>query len=168
VPFLVAPTITSFTPASGPVGTVVTISGANLIGATAVRFNGTSAASFTVSAATIQATVPTAATSGRLSVTTPGGTATSASNFTVTAALTVRKTHGLLGLSDGTIRSNPGGINCGSNCSGSYSLGTVVVLTATPTGLSIFTGWTGCDTTAGNTCTVTMNRAKTVTANFLL
>jgi hypothetical protein len=80
------PTITSFTPASGPVGTGVTISGANFTGATAVRFNGASA-SFTVNSATsIQATVPAGASSGPISVTTVAGTATSASAFTVTAS----------------------------------------------------------------------------------
>src|SRR5206468_12452829 len=73
-----APTITSFTPTSGPVGTSVTISGTNFTGATAVTFNGASAASFTVTSATrIQATVPPGATTGPLSATTPGGTATS-------------------------------------------------------------------------------------------
>src|SRR5438067_33231 len=52
------PTITSFTPSSGPVGTSVTISGTNFNGATAVLFNSTSA-SFTVGSATaITATVP--------------------------------------------------------------------------------------------------------------
>jgi hypothetical protein len=80
------PTITSFTPAAGPVGTSVTISGTNFTGATAVRFNGVTA-SFTVNSATsIQAIVPAGATSGPISVTTPGGTATSASAFTVTAS----------------------------------------------------------------------------------
>jgi hypothetical protein len=80
------PTITSFTPTSGAVGTIVTISGTNFTEATAVTFNGVSA-SFTVSSATeIQATVPTGATTGPLSVTTPAGTATSASAFTVEAA----------------------------------------------------------------------------------
>jgi hypothetical protein len=80
-----APTITSVTPTSGPVGASVTIGGTNLIGATAVTFNGVSA-SFSVSSATaIRATVPTGATTGPLRVTTPGGAATSAT-FTIQVA----------------------------------------------------------------------------------
>src|SRR5207302_841086 len=80
-----APTITSFTPTSGPVGTSITISGTNFTGATAVMFNGVSAAPFTVTSDTrIQDTAPAGATTGPLSVTTPGGTATSTSVFTVT------------------------------------------------------------------------------------
>src|SRR3989441_2974378 len=83
------PTVTSFTPASGPAGTSVTINGTNFTGASAVRFNGTSA-SFTVNSATaITATVPAGATSGPISVTTSGGTASSASSFTVIPAPTI-------------------------------------------------------------------------------
>src|SRR5207249_6877933 len=44
----IPPTITSFTPTTGPAGTSVTISGTNFTGATTVRFNGVSA-TFTVS-----------------------------------------------------------------------------------------------------------------------
>jgi IPT/TIG domain-containing protein/List-Bact-rpt repeat protein len=158
-----APTITSFTPASGPVGTSVTISGTNFTGATAVTFNGVSA-SFTVSSATaIAATVPSGATSGPISVTTPGGTATSTNNFTVTVTLTVTKT-GIIG---GTVTSGDSGINCGATCSASYNSGTTVTLTATPNLLSVFIGWSGCDTDSGTTCTVTMIAARAVTANFL-
>src|SRR5207237_6062943 len=74
---------TTSTPASGPAGTSVTISGTNFTGATVVAFSGASA-SFTInSAASIQATVPTGATTGTISVTTPGGTASSAGSFTV-------------------------------------------------------------------------------------
>jgi kumamolisin len=80
------PTISSFSPTSGPVGTSVTITGTNFTGATAVKFNGTSA-SYTVGSATsITATVPTGATTGAISVTTSAGTATSASSFTVTTS----------------------------------------------------------------------------------
>ncbi len=81
-----APTVTSFTPASGAVGTSVTITGTNFTGATAVRFNGTSATFTVTSATSITTSVPTGATTGVISVTTAGGTANSASNFTVTAA----------------------------------------------------------------------------------
>jgi LmbE family N-acetylglucosaminyl deacetylase len=78
------PTITGFTPTSGPVGTSVTISGTNLSGATAVKFNGVTA-TFTVgSSTTITTTVPSGATSGKITATTPGGTATSPNPFTVT------------------------------------------------------------------------------------
>ncbi len=83
-----APTISGFTPTSGPVGTVVTISGTNLSNATAVRFNGTAATtSITGNSATgLTVTVPAGATTGTISVTTAGGTATSTATFTVTTA----------------------------------------------------------------------------------
>src|SRR5207244_707891 len=123
-----APTITSFTPTSGPVGTRVTISGTNFTGATTVTFNGVSASFTVTSATTIQATVPTGATTGPLSVTTPGGTGTSANVFTVIVTLTVTK----VGTGSGIVTSSPAGINCGATCSGSYSSGTVVTLIATP------------------------------------
>jgi hypothetical protein len=79
------PTITSFTPASGPVGTSVAITGTRLTGATAVRFGGVAATTFVVNSATsISATVPAGAVTGRIVVTAPAGTATSATDFTVT------------------------------------------------------------------------------------
>src|SRR6266851_940226 len=53
-----APTITGFSPTSGPVGTNVTINGTNFTGATAVMFNGVSASFIVSSATAIQATVP--------------------------------------------------------------------------------------------------------------
>src|SRR5437870_12550503 len=86
-----APTITSFTPTSGPVGTSVTIRGVDFTGATAVIFN-TAGADFTMTSDTaIQATVPAGATSGPVSVTTGVGTGTSATSFTVMATLSAQK-----------------------------------------------------------------------------
>src|SRR5438552_2696227 len=162
----VAPTITTFAPESGPVGSSVTIGGTNFMGTTAVTFNG-SAATFTVTSDTaIQTTVPAGASTGPLSVTTPAGTALSASNFTLTIPLTVTKTGLFAGAGD-TVTSSPAGIACGSTCSADFNSGSVVTLTARPGFLSIFTGWEGCDATNGTTCTVTMNAQKTVTANFL-
>jgi len=81
-----APTITGFTPASGPVGTVVTINGSYFGSAPTVRFNGIQATTVNVNGTGTQitATVPTGATTGKITVTTTAGTGTSADNFTVT------------------------------------------------------------------------------------
>ncbi|PYV42260.1 MAG: hypothetical protein DMG06_14570 [Acidobacteria bacterium] len=78
------PVVTSFSPTSGPVGTVVTITGNNFTCITSVAFNGT-VSTFTVDSGTqIHATVPTGATTGRISVTNGAGTGASAPDFTVT------------------------------------------------------------------------------------
>src|SRR6266571_1922050 len=81
-----APTITGFTPASGPVGTAVTITGTNfdpVASNNEVKFNGVLATVTSASATSLTATVPSGATTGSITVTTRGGTATSATNFTV-------------------------------------------------------------------------------------
>jgi uncharacterized repeat protein (TIGR03803 family) len=82
--FRVTPQIKSFAPTSGPVGTDVAITGESLSGATSVTFGGVRATHFTVDSYTeITATVPTGAKTGKIGVTTPGGTATSTGTFTV-------------------------------------------------------------------------------------
>lgn len=83
--FRVTPQILSFTPASGPVGTPVMIMGVSLTQTTKVTFGGVGATTFTVNSDTqVTATVPTGAKTGKIGITTPGGTALSATNFTVT------------------------------------------------------------------------------------
>jgi len=78
------PSISSFNPTSGEVGVEVTITGENFSGTISVKFNGVAATVFNVdSDEQIRVTVPSGATTGKLGVTTPNGTATSASNFTV-------------------------------------------------------------------------------------
>ena len=70
-------------PASGTVGSSITVLGTNLTGATSVTFNGIAAA-FTVQSPTaIRTTVPTGATTGPVQVVTPSGTLTSNVNFRV-------------------------------------------------------------------------------------
>ena len=81
------PTIVSFAPATGYVGSVVMLTGTNFTGASQVTFNGVAAVSFTVNSAThITATVPAGATTGPVGVTTAVSTATSGSSFTVVPA----------------------------------------------------------------------------------
>jgi hypothetical protein len=84
--------------------------------------------------------------------------------YTIRFTLTVSTTD----LGSGTVTSSPAGINCGSTCSGSYLSGTTVTLTAAPALLSGFGGWTGCDSVSGDKCTVSMDSARSVTADFKL
>jgi uncharacterized repeat protein (TIGR01451 family) len=89
-----APAIGGFTPTSGPVNTVVTITGSNFFSSTAVKFNGVNS-TFTVNNnGSITATVPAGATTGSIAITNSVGTTTSGSQFTVTPApdLTISKT----------------------------------------------------------------------------
>jgi uncharacterized repeat protein (TIGR03803 family) len=64
-------------PASGKVGSKVTILGTNLSGTSVVAFSGAMASFVVDSSSAITATVPTAATTGSVTVTTPGGPLTS-------------------------------------------------------------------------------------------
>lgn len=85
-----APVVTSVSPASGPIGTTITITGTGFTGATSVTVGGVSA-SFTVVLSTqITATVPAGTPAGVVDVrvTGPGGTSanTAADNFTNTSS----------------------------------------------------------------------------------
>jgi len=81
-------TIASFSPASGPAGSTVTIAGSNFGAAPAVRFNGIAAASSVNGDGTeITATVPSGATTGPITVEAAGQTATSATSFIVVEPL---------------------------------------------------------------------------------
>jgi len=86
------PTIASFTPASGHIGATVTITGANFKdGATSnlVKFNGVDAVITSASITEIVATVPSGATTGKITVIAGGITGTSTSDFTVLAPQTI-------------------------------------------------------------------------------
>ena len=71
------------------------------------------------------------------------------------------------GTGSGTVTGT--GINCGSDCSEVLVRGSSVTLTATPDSGSVLTSWSGCDSTNGNTCTVTsITQDRTITATFSL
>ena len=88
-----APALTRISPAAGPTagGTVVTLTGTNLTGATSVRFGASSATSVVAqSPTTIVATTPPHAVGKvNVSVTTPAGSSSLDEGFTYTAAPTL-------------------------------------------------------------------------------
>jgi len=84
----------------------------------------------------------------------PGGTATEA---VLTVALS----------GNGTVISSPAGIECPTTtCGAQFPKGSSVVLTATPNTGSTFSGWGGCPSSSGNTCTVLLNADTSVSAAF--
>ncbi|HEX9376954.1 MAG TPA: IPT/TIG domain-containing protein, partial [Actinomycetota bacterium] len=95
-----APTVSGFSPSSGPVGTSVTITGTGFTGSgstctsTTVKFNGVSAGCTFVSTTQLKSTVPVLASTGPISVTNAGGTGTSSTNFAVTLGITISTTSG--------------------------------------------------------------------------
>ena len=82
-----APTISSFTPTSGPVGTPITIVGANFDpspAGNAITLNGTSCTTLGAQPTQLNTAVPNNGTTGQIRVTTSAGQALSSTNFTVT------------------------------------------------------------------------------------
>ncbi|WP_287130952.1 BPSS1187 family protein [Candidatus Cyanaurora vandensis] len=78
------PTVTAFSPSSGPVGTVVTMTGTGFTSTSRVRFGMTDAASFTVDSDTqLTAVVAADTTSGTVRVTNPAGTASTTAEFII-------------------------------------------------------------------------------------
>jgi len=79
-------------------------------------------------------------------------------------------TQGTLGVTvsgPGIVTSLTGGISCPTQCIAAFPAGTSVGLTATPVASGGFAGWTGCTSSSGNTCTVTVpTGGANVTATF--
>ncbi len=159
-----APGSISFSPASGMVGTGITITGANLDSTTNVTLNGTSAL-YTITATNqLIAIVPASATSGPMTVMTLGGTVTSSGSYTVAAGtgpdLTITKTH-----TGNFIQGDTGDTYTiiVTNVGNAASSGTVTVTDALPAGLTATTisgtGWTA------TLSTLTCTRSDTLTAS---
>jgi len=69
------------------------------------------------------------------------------------------------GTGSGRVLSTPAGIDCSTDCSESYAVGTSVTLSAMPETNSSFAGWTGA-CSGGADCRLTMNGPRSVVATF--
>lgn len=136
-----------------------------------------SSCSATFAASTIVTLTPTAAGGSTFAGWSGACTGTGSCTVTMDAAKSVNATFDTGGPIGGggqatltsigigaSVVSAPAGISCTGTCSAPYASGTVVTLTATTIGGTIFTGWDGCDSSSGLTCTVTMTGNRTVIA----
>jgi hypothetical protein len=80
-----------------------------------------------------------------------------------TTATTYPLTVKLAGAGKGQVTASP--VDCPGTCSASYAAGTAIALTETPSGGSVFAGWSGACSGAG-ACVLTMSGAEAVTATF--
>ncbi|MHB8789570.1 MAG: choice-of-anchor J domain-containing protein [Desulfobulbaceae bacterium] len=87
---------------------------------------------------------------------------TIAATFAGNPALTVQIT----GSGKGRVTSDPAGIDCQGDCEEVYAFGTLVTLTAAPEAGTTFKGWSGDCSGTDTACTVTMDQARNVTAEF--
>lgn len=161
--FYVPPTLSSFSPANGRAGTNVTISGANFLGATSVKFGGLAASFTVVNNTSLRATVPNGVTNGLIRINTPMFSCFSASQFTVSPTISgFSPAFGPVGTSVTITGAN---LN-----SGTPSVWFNGVQAATPTGVSF--GQITAVVPAGATTgplTVSTSNGSTVSANnFLL
>ena len=156
--------ITGFSPATGPAGTTVTISGYNFGTSPVVDFNGVVAVASVSGGTTITATVPALAGTGPITVTASGGTDTSATDFTVATG-----TEPALGLSKGIISSlasieGSSGTSQSYTVSGSNLIGSITLTAPTNFEISlnnsIFAGSQTISTTSGSISQVVYVRIK--------
>jgi hypothetical protein len=94
-------------------------------------------------------------------------------HVTLSAAKTVTATFAptsvsviLAGSGGGSVASTPPGISCPGTCSATFNAGASVQLDATPDGNSTFGHWSGDCTGPVTPCTVTADKARSVTATF--
>ena len=154
---------------SASAATAVTVTGPDgiVVGQSELDFQ---SITFTPSTALTLGTTYTVAISGATDFANNVQTSTYQWTFTVaslaTAELTVQNTGA--GTANGTVTSNPEGINCstgnGTGCIATFPINDPVTLNTIPAWYYCV-DWTGC-TAAGNSCEVTMDAAKIVAAAF--
>jgi hypothetical protein len=100
----------------------------------------------------ISATVQTNTSAG--GITSNGAIVTGTMTASVVCFSGVTLTVDFSGNGSGTVVSSPAGVSCSTSCSGGFTSGADVTLTATPNPGSSFGGWGGCDSVSGQICTL--------------
>ncbi len=67
---------------------------------------------------------------------------------------------------NGSVVSDPAGVDCGSDCTALYEFSEMIQLTARPSDGARFAGWGGACSGSEETCIVTMTEARSVSARF--
>src|SRR3989441_2258823 len=167
-----APTAGSLSPSSataGGAGFTLTVTGANFVAPSVVRWNGSDRTTTFVSSTELRAAISagdiTTARTTQITVLTPlpGGGTAGTLTFTIThqmftLTVTVR------GSGVGSVVSTPAGINCSSVCSGTFTVN-AVTLTEAPAADASFKSWNGSCGGASPSCTVALGPTA-VTATF--
>ncbi|QBZ97669.1 Ig-like domain-containing protein [Flavobacterium sangjuense] len=158
-------TTIGFSPTSACVGstTSVVITGGYIAATTSVSFNGTPASFVQDSNTQVTATLPAAATTGTISLTTPQGTGTSASSFTVNPLPVLNPITGTtsvcIGSTTALSNSTPGG-TWNSASTGVATINTSGLVSSVSSGTSLIT----YSYTNGNGCANSVNTTVTVNA----
>jgi hypothetical protein len=89
------------------------------------------------------------------------------SNCTVSATFTIDSYELIVNVSGkGMVTSDPGGISCHDDCSETFTIGTVVTLTAVPHAEANFIGWSGNCAGTDLTCDIAVDQERNVSAKF--
>jgi len=148
--------LTNASPIAG--GSVTPASGNYYNAGTVVNLTATANAGFTFAGWTGSVANPSSAATTVTMNTAQTVTATFITNPTLTVST--------FGPGSGSIISSPAGVSCIGSCSANFISGTSVTLTATAAAGSTFVKWNGCDSVAGNSCTVVMNSSRSIMAGI--
>jgi len=154
--------VDSFSPASGRVGTQVTLTGSGFNSVTAVEFAGTSA-SFTISSDTqLLATAPSGAVSGPITIKAPYATVQTSASFQPLYQLNVQTA------GNGVVDITPTSSRCtgGAPCALDVTGGVTALLAPSADPGFVFAGWRGACPTLDIPCRLYMNMDRSEIAVF--
>ena len=145
-----------------------TVTGINPTGQVTFKDGATVLGTATLSGGKASLTTSTLAVGAHSLTVSYGGDANNQASSSPSSSLTVSAKLDVIRNGLGAITSSPAGITCGTDCTETFGTAATVQLTATPDPTYVFDKWTGACTGTNPVCTVTMDAAKTVSAEFVI